>query len=828
MPMEQQWINYPIFVSSTFCDMDQERDAIKFHVIPRLNDLYRQRFVQFQAIDLRVGINTEDMASEEARESHILDICLKKIEQSRPFFIGLLGKRYGWVPSEQRWHSIYETLDSSQRPLLEQGSGCSVTELEILYGAIGNDGQHLDHSVFMERSDETYDSIPIAKKGVYQDQYNDNLSPQQKEEHLIKIANLRGRINDATLKKHKTGAIPYTLKWDKEHNRFTDFGSFETQLFDKLCLEINSQLETVSQGYFTWQGQDRANAEALANRLVKESATTSIIYETLELIGQGHHQLLITGDVGCGKSTVAAFCYDYLNKHGYTCCIAWVGFSTHSLQMRYILIRWIQQLIDDAPECSEEALLKASENNDVKLYKMLKEAVAQAQATGEKVCFILDGIEQLQDYHENELYQMWIDDEMTVILTAHESVAAHVGKYHKALHTVKMGYPSPADMRLMIERCEESSNLQLPNAIKEDLVKRELMPIQLKLIMLLFTQLSSDHYESMRQMQAADNMARINQYFIQLYENAPQDLPRLVNYVIRELISRLSLPACYENIFIWIAASQQGLRQNEIAHLMGEDWDMLSFHFLAELLSDILSIDSFSQHWKIRSKFIRQALMPHDATPFYRQMAQCLLALPDDDPLKQDILVYCLIEAEDPLSGMDYIGSVEHYDYSREEILRWSRLSSNLLLSDPDYLDHLVALSARMQPAQVIWLARMLVRYAIDYHIKTLERQAIGKALLLPIDIHQLDARSSFLLGDTLLQSSSLYFTENGQTIIRYDEDFIKAAYRALERSVELKPDNEEYKSMFMAAGFHLSEIAIQQGDFDLASEIMDKVNGLQ
>lgn len=825
--MEQQWINYPIFVSSTFCDMDQERDSIKFHVIPRLNERYRNRFVQFQIIDLRVGINTEDLASEEERENHILDICLKKIGQSRPFFICLLGKRYGWIPSEQRWQAVYNALSPQERPLLEQGSGRSVTELEILYGAIGNEGQYLDRSVFMLRSEDSYLSMPQDKKSIFLDEFNEHFNAEQRKEHIAKLSNLYDLINETARKKKKRDLIPYSLKWDIEHERFSDFAEFETKLFDNLCAEVNSELDTIKQEYFTWQGQDKANAEALADQLVKQSARTSIISNMLDLIQQGRHQLLIAGDVGSGKSTVAAHCYEYYRQQGYTCCIGWVGQSAHSYQMRYILIRWIQQLNGDDPAYDDESLLKASENSDVLLYQMLQDAVTCAEEGGQRVCFILDGIEQLEDYHENELYQMWIHDEMTVILAAHESAVKRICMHHEAIHTVSLGCPSPNDLSLMIERCEETTNLQLPNAIKADLMSRNLMPIQLKLMMLLFTQLSSIHYQSIRKMDAANDMAKINQYFGQLYEKAPQELSQLVKFVIKELVSRMGLPESYENVFIWIAASQQGLRQSEISYLLGKDWDMLSFHFLADLLSDILSIDSFSQHWKIRSKFIRQALLPSDATPFFRQIAECLLTLPDDDPLKRDILIYTLIEAEDPLTGIDYIGSFKHYD-STDEIIRWSKHSANLLLSDPNYLDHLVALSVHMQPSQVIRLARMLARYAIDYHTKTLNRQAIGKVLLLPINIHQLDALSSYLLGDTLLQSSSLYFTENNKVVIRQDEYFIKVAYRALERSVDLRPDDEDYKSMFMAAGLKLSEIAIQQGDFDLASEIMDKADGLR
>ena len=50
-------------------------------------------------------------------------------ENSIPFFIGIIGNRYGWVPDESQVHSI---LKSQDRKISESGQK-SVTELEILY-----------------------------------------------------------------------------------------------------------------------------------------------------------------------------------------------------------------------------------------------------------------------------------------------------------------------------------------------------------------------------------------------------------------------------------------------------------------------------------------------------------------------------------------------------------------------------------------------------------------------------------------------------------------------------------------------------------------------
>ncbi len=48
-----------VFVSSTFTDLQLERDALQKEVFPKLEQLCASRRFQFQAIDLRWGVPSE-------------------------------------------------------------------------------------------------------------------------------------------------------------------------------------------------------------------------------------------------------------------------------------------------------------------------------------------------------------------------------------------------------------------------------------------------------------------------------------------------------------------------------------------------------------------------------------------------------------------------------------------------------------------------------------------------------------------------------------------------------------------------------------------------
>lgn len=248
----RSWINYKVFVSSTFRDMDFERDAIQFHVIPRLNEKYRPYKVQFQLVDLRVGINTANL-SEEEKENHVLNVCFDSIEQSRPFFIALLGDRYGWVPDDMRWDTVFNRLGLEQQNLLVNSKGKSVTEMEILYGAIGNNGQYLSHSIFMVRSHDSYKGMPLERLKLYADEANSDLTPDSRlrneeqlralKEHIIDIAKAQGMQDNI---------CPYDLEWDPVANKFVHLEQFEDLLFARLCAAIDDEIEHVAQEEQTW------------------------------------------------------------------------------------------------------------------------------------------------------------------------------------------------------------------------------------------------------------------------------------------------------------------------------------------------------------------------------------------------------------------------------------------------------------------------------------------------------------------------------------------------------------------------------------------------
>ncbi|HXN48497.1 MAG TPA: tetratricopeptide repeat protein [Bryobacteraceae bacterium] len=171
-----------VFISSTFRDMHEEREVLVKRVFPALRDLCDKRGVTLTEVDLRWGVTDEQKA-----EGRVLPIILEEIERCRPYFIGILGERYGWTPDEPHPEiearpksSLWQRILKSPHP--ESEPGRSVTELEIARGVLQNPAM-AKHAFFYFRAPSYLDRLPPGKRADYS---ADNPDAARKLERLKK------------------------------------------------------------------------------------------------------------------------------------------------------------------------------------------------------------------------------------------------------------------------------------------------------------------------------------------------------------------------------------------------------------------------------------------------------------------------------------------------------------------------------------------------------------------------------------------------------------------------------------------------------------------
>ena len=121
-----------VFVSSTFKDMQFERDEVKNRLTPRIDTFLSSFGENVYFGDLRWGVNTLEMSEEESSKK-VLKVCLDEIDDCRPYMIVFIGERYGWIPAEELMNEMMEV-----KGIKDVNPDISVTNLEIEYGALIN------------------------------------------------------------------------------------------------------------------------------------------------------------------------------------------------------------------------------------------------------------------------------------------------------------------------------------------------------------------------------------------------------------------------------------------------------------------------------------------------------------------------------------------------------------------------------------------------------------------------------------------------------------------------------------------------------------------
>lgn len=179
-----------VFVSSTFRDMMEEREILIKQIFPQHRKLCENRGVTWTEVDLRWGITQE-----QAERGEVLPICLAEIERCRPYFIGLLGERYGWVANEIP-QELIET-----HPWLAEHQTHSVTELEILHGVLNNPAI-ASRAFFYFRDPAYIESLPPERRKDFIEQ--DTVAKK-------KLASLKDRIKESGLAFKEGYANPEAL-----------------------------------------------------------------------------------------------------------------------------------------------------------------------------------------------------------------------------------------------------------------------------------------------------------------------------------------------------------------------------------------------------------------------------------------------------------------------------------------------------------------------------------------------------------------------------------------------------------------------------------------
>ncbi len=363
-----KWQTAKVFISSTFRDMHAERDHLIKVVFPELRERLLPHRIELIDIDLRWGITEE-----EAKKDRVLDLCLELIDECRPFFLGILGERYGWVPK------TISDLAKEKYGWVQRETGKSVTELEILFGVLLMDERMKGRSFFYFRDPNALDDVPErVRSEVY---------VETDPELIAKLAALKQKIRECSALGYPV-FDGYPAHWNEDatnhlaiddkykKGRLEDLEAFgrrvKRDLWRGLCRrypEIRRRRRLLlrrTQPEPTpvdpW-AEERDIQERFIHSRLNVYVGRKSLRNRLAAYADGNERelCLLTGESGSGKSAaLARFVRVYRRARRQTTVVShFIGASPRSASLREMLERLCQEVYANALHVEHVARLAA-------------------------------------------------------------------------------------------------------------------------------------------------------------------------------------------------------------------------------------------------------------------------------------------------------------------------------------------------------------------------------------------------------------------------------------------------------------------------------------
>jgi preprotein translocase subunit SecA/nephrocystin-3 len=544
-----------IFLSSTFSDMNAERSAL----VKRFNKLKvvaNQRNVSLSLLDLRWGVTDE-----ESRTGKVLSVCLNEIENSHPFFIGLLGSRYGYTPNTSELEKNPELEERYPWLRQDMAQGLSITEMEMQYGVLRNQNG-VDAAFFI------------------------NDMPNKLSDDNEKLTNLKQRIRN------------------QQQFPVSNYNSIED-----LCEQVEKTVFNLLDKYFpdadnTRLGRERNIQRAYLNSRHKFYIHRQGDFDRLnDFLMNNEHHLVVTGASGMGKSAlIANWLKELESKKNLPCNIIYhfVGNTFGGNGYEDILQHISDELFDLYDGL--EVKLNSKETLQEKAQRYMSEAVQK----GCPMLIVIDGINQISEHNNGKLLN-WLPQSSQKVKYLFSTLEgdATMGVFHR------LGYPVYKVNTLEDEQRRTFINdylLQVGKKLNNDQLTRILISPIIDNTLVLKTMLDElicfGSYEHLDEhIGRYISASSISDFFNRILQRMEEDYEHF-----QRLVSLLGV-------------SEHGLSEEELISMTG--LRQMDFHLIYCAMSQHLvsrnGLLIFAHHYMVEAVWNRYRLNELEAARAYRE-----------------------------------------------------------------------------------------------------------------------------------------------------------------------------------------------------------------
>jgi|GEM_PF-6598185 len=598
-----------IFISSTFKDMQKERDIINLEIVPRLLHDAAKVKCSIHVTDLRWGIDTSFMDEKETGLK-VLSVCFNEIKKCS-FIIALLGDRYGSIPDKKIMQAIIE-----ENNIGFDWKDKSVTHMEIEQSIANNLPDNNGFFIYIRNMD--YTNMPAFEKEMY----------VEKDDYLkTKIKDLK-----AYLREHFPDSIKtYNAKWDplKSSIEITNFADMVYQDLNKALFNHYEKINYLSSCH-----------EQFTENEFFVSYNTTNVYIPHEIMNAHKASVLshksplyhFTGEAGCGKSTYLCNLYNEIkqshHKIGFIPCGSNFFTSTTRGIAEFFLC---SIMIDNGEEYDYE------NNQNLAYAQIIEKLLIIREKLRDRYIFILDSIDCVADVPSIVNFINWINNFMRNYITlVVASIDDTIFRIKPSIETITDVISYDSKDCLCILECQlDMEKKELNDYLKKLILNKNGASNPLWISLMVRRLLMMNSYDFRIIYNKGDTIDTVNDYIYEIIKSSPAAASELAGNIMVEAASRIN-KQLITLIINYLCASRNGLRESDletVAERNGLCWNVLDFSYLIKYLKYFfIWHDNGIIHFSHND--IRKGI--NDAMPFDAEMVSHSLAVHFENIMKYD------------------------------------------------------------------------------------------------------------------------------------------------------------------------------------------------
>lgn len=571
------------FISSTFRDMDFERDCLNKIVVPKLQEYYLRYGYFIRFFDLRWGVtvNNEDL---EEREKKILRTCFDAIDDCKPFFIALLGHRYGWIPEK----SLYLSSNKLQGNIYEQIGidNPSVTAMEIAYGIF--EKQSYNRSLVFIRNQSSYENIKDLEQYVEYDPQMTKYAEQLKD-------TIKRLFSEHNCDNH---VIQYTANLNKpSESRFKVVSLFEEEIRkcvnNYIKIDSNSELNIYE-----------ILSEQTLFHYVRPQSCTDIIKSVLN-----NESAIIYGDEGSGKTSLSFLISKELKRKGNIVLYHSVGYSDISFDPHEMIWKWTCEFKDYDLWVGDTIQKLDSIEKEWKRLCYLNSVVPK------QFTIIIDSIDRMLDNFSSSNLMIALPSDIQFIIFSKEKLPNW--DLIPETKSFKLEGVNKDEARDIInETCRFHGKDLSPQLVDKILSKRCIgchfySPLDILTILDFLLGMDAEDFKQIRNNEGSSEEEKMNNYMTSFIDDIPVESNEMYNRILRDIEYIYGLKSIIP--LKVLSLSRNGLDEDKLHHILKQDYDLLEFTLVRQLLHHSLTDNFASKAWYFKQETVRRALLNYES-----------------------------------------------------------------------------------------------------------------------------------------------------------------------------------------------------------------------